>query len=159
MVGVRLACAAPLKTYSFEETTDTDTQQSRANTSIPPKPATGSDPVRKGGLAQAAPQILASRRQSASLATRPGYTSVRTFCLPRQPDSRLRARASCAGNHLSALDWHACARCGSDRRPRGRLVSIRTARNYAFWAWRRRNVGTSRSSTAGTSRLTSRTFC
>src|SRR5205085_6396066 len=30
--------------------------------------------------------------------------------------------------------------------------------SQAFWAWRRRNVGTSKSS-AGTSGLTSRTFC
>ena len=45
---VSLDCAAAVKTYSFDETPDTDTQQSSTNASIPPKPATGSDPVREG---------------------------------------------------------------------------------------------------------------
>jgi membrane-associated phospholipid phosphatase len=45
---VSLDCAAAGKTYSFDETPDTDTQQSSANASVPPKPATGSDPVREG---------------------------------------------------------------------------------------------------------------
>jgi membrane-associated phospholipid phosphatase len=48
MACVSLDCAAAAKTYSFDEPTGADAQESSANTAIPPNPGTSLDPVREG---------------------------------------------------------------------------------------------------------------